>query len=100
MDGENKSSVQDDPLLNRISESTDDSEGVATQLPSASSQRHDFLFKVNQNTGRLVILFYYYSVRNIYRYLFIQISISIATVDCNPGKQWKWENLPFEAIYR
>ena len=50
MDGENKSSVQDDPLLNRISESTDDSEGVATQLPSAASQRHEFLFKVNLNT--------------------------------------------------
>ena len=50
MDSENKSSVKDDPLLNRISESTDDSEGVATQLPSAASQRHDFLFKVNVNT--------------------------------------------------
>ena len=47
MDSVNKSSVKDDPLLNRISESTDDSEGVATQLPSAASQRHEFLFKVN-----------------------------------------------------
>lgn len=62
MDGENKSSVQDDPLLNRISESTDDSEGVTTQLPSAASQRHDFLFKVNLNTWRLVIIFDYYCV--------------------------------------
>ena len=50
MDGEKNSSVQNDPLVNRISESTDDSEGVATQLPSAASQRHDFLFKVNLNT--------------------------------------------------
>ena len=46
MDSENKSSVQDDPLSNRISESTDDSEGIVTPILSAASQRHDFLFKV------------------------------------------------------
>ena len=50
MDDEKKPSVQNDPLVNRISESTDESEGVATQLPSTASQRHDFLFKVNVNT--------------------------------------------------
>ena len=50
MDSVNKSSVKNNPLLNRISESTDDSEGVATQLPSVVSQRHDFLFKVNLDT--------------------------------------------------
>ena len=60
MDGEEKSGVQSDPLLNNNSESQRNSEtesSLTRSSPTLSTpKRHDFLFKVSKSTSNKIRL--------------------------------------------
>ena len=100
MDGEDKSGVQNDPLLNNNSESQEQSDNNLTRSSSTVSncKRHDFLFKVWTSVRIRISITKWFKV--YIDIMWNRISFIIFyLLGCDARKQRKWKDVPLETVY-